>query len=132
MAIVVWDLETLSQVNLKERGAPNYASDPSTNIHFFCFAVDDGEVQVWKPGDSVPEPFADPSSHFFISDNWEFERNIHVHILVKRYGFPPISLENQDCAQRRRSRTLIRLSSVFAAKHSACPIARIPRRAKRC
>jgi DNA polymerase len=100
MAIVVWDLETFSQVNLKDRGAHVYASDPSTDIFFLCFAVDDGEVQTWKPGDPMPEPFADPDDHFFISDNWEFERAIHAHILVKRYGFPPIPLENQDCAQR--------------------------------
>jgi len=85
---------------LKEHGSYIYAGDPTTDIHFFCYAIDDSEVRVWRPGDPVPEPFADPSSHFFISDNWEFERNIHAHILVKRYGFPPIPLENQDCAQR--------------------------------
>src|SRR5215471_16716876 len=100
MAIVVWDVETYSQVNLKERGAHNYASDPSTDIFFFCYAVDAGEVQTWRPGEPPPGPFANPSEHFFIADNWEFERAIHAHILVPRYGFPPIPLENQDCAQR--------------------------------
>src|SRR5215813_1723924 len=100
MAIVVWDVETYSQVNLKDRGAHVYASDPSTDIFFFCYAVDAGEVQTWKPGDPVPEPFANPGDHFFIADNWEFERAIHAHILVPRYDFPPIPLENQDCAQR--------------------------------
>jgi DNA polymerase len=99
MAIVVWDVETYSQVNLKDCGAVNYAADPSTGIHFFCFTVDDGEVQVWRPGDPVPEAFADPGDHFFIADNWEFERAIHAHILLN-YGFPEIPLENQDCAQR--------------------------------
>src|SRR5215471_185622 len=98
--IVYWDTETHSQCRLKEHGSYIYAGDPTTDIHFFCYAIDDSEVRVWRPGDPVPEPFADPSSHFFISDNWEFERNIHAHILVKRYGFPPIPLENQDCAQR--------------------------------
>ena len=100
MAIVIWDLETHSQVSLKERGAHVLAADPSTDIHFFCYAVDDGEVQTWKPGDPVPEAFANPLDYFFVADNWEFERAIHMHILVKRYGFPPIPLENQDCAQR--------------------------------
>jgi DNA polymerase len=100
MAIVVWDVETYSQVNLKERGAHNYACDPSSNIFFFCYSTDDSEVQVWKPGDPVPGPFTTPSEHFFITDNWEFERAVHAHILVKRYGFPEIPLENQDCAQR--------------------------------
>ena len=93
MAIVIWDLETHSQVSLKERGAHVLAADPSTDIHFFCYAVDDGEVQTWKPGDPVPEAFANPLDYFFVADNWEFERAIHTHILVKRYGFPPIPLE---------------------------------------
>src|SRR5262249_47679132 len=34
------------------------------------------------------------------SDNWDFERAMHAQILVKRYGFLPLPLENQDCAQR--------------------------------
>src|SRR5262245_36896020 len=67
-----------------------------------CFACDDGEIQeVWSPGDPVPEPFANPTRYLFISDNWEFERAIHANILVPRCGFPPIPIENQDCAQRR-------------------------------
>src|SRR6516225_11566138 len=96
---VYWDVETFSQCSLKERGAEIYASDPTTDIFFLCYA-DDGEVQVWRPGDPVPVPFANPAGYTFISDNWTFERNIHAQILVKRYGFPPIPLEQQDCAQR--------------------------------
>jgi DNA polymerase len=98
---IYWDIETFSQVSLRDYGAYRYATDPSTDIYFFCFACDDGEVQVWRPGDPVPEPFADPTQHEFISDNWEFDRAIHAHILIKRYGFPPIPIEYQDCAQRR-------------------------------
>src|SRR5262249_37781387 len=30
----------------------------------------------------------------------DFERNIHAQILVSRYGFPSLPIENQDCAQR--------------------------------
>jgi DNA polymerase len=86
---------------LKERGAHIYATDPSTGIHFLCYAVDDGEVQTWRPGDPVLVQFANPPRYFFVSDNWTFERDIHAEILVKRYGFPPIPLKNQDCAQRR-------------------------------
>jgi hypothetical protein len=72
---------------------------------------DDGEIQVWTPGDPVvPEPFAHPAEHRFVSDNWEFERAIHAQILVKRYGFPPLPIENQDCAQRRA------LASAFPAE----------------
>ena len=50
---IYWDTETFSQCNLKDFGAHRYAADPSTGIHFMCFACDDGEVQVWRPGDPV-------------------------------------------------------------------------------
>jgi DNA polymerase len=98
---VYWDIETFSQCSLKERGAHIYATDPTTGIHFLCYALDDGEVQTWRPGDPVLVLFANPPRYFFVSDNWTFDRNIHAEILVKRFGFPPISLKNQDCAQRR-------------------------------
>jgi DNA polymerase len=99
--IVYWDIETYSQCSLKERGAHVYASDPTTGIHFFCWAIDDGPVETWRPGDPPPAPFTNPTRFKFVSDNWEFERPIHARILVERYGFPPIPIENQDCAQRR-------------------------------
>src|SRR5215831_13981779 len=107
---IYWDIETFSQCNLTDYGAHRFATDPSTGIYFFCFACDDGEVQVWRPGDPVPEPFANPTGHTFISDNWEFDRAIHANILVPCYGFPPIPLENQDCAQR------LALSNAFPAE----------------
>ena len=86
---IYWDIETFSQCNLKDYGVHRYAIDPSTGIHFMCFACDDGEVQTWRLGDPVPEPFANPTRYLFISDNWEFDRAIHSNILVPRSGFPP-------------------------------------------
>jgi hypothetical protein len=83
MPTVYWDIETHSQVSLTERGAYVYATDPSTDIFFFCYAVDDGEVQVWRSGDAVAEPFANPAGYRFVSDNWEFERVIHARILSR-------------------------------------------------
>jgi DNA polymerase len=99
--IVYWDVETYSQVSLKDHGTHIYAADPSTGIHFLRYTIDDGPGETWRPGDPVPVPFANPPRNFFVSDNWTFERDIHAEILVKRYGFPPIPLKNQDCAQRR-------------------------------
>src|SRR6516162_11666433 len=101
MSIVYWDVETFSRCKLKDCGAHVYAADPSTGVHFMCFAVDDGEVQTWRPGDPVPAPFAGPAGHMFVSDNWDFERLILTHVLIPRYGFVPIPNANQDCAQRR-------------------------------
>jgi hypothetical protein len=100
MATVYWDLETYSQISLTDRGVDIYAADPATGIFFFCYAIDDGEVQVWRPGDPVPEPFANPTGYKFVSDNWEFEHAIHASILVTRCGFPTLPTEQRDCAQR--------------------------------
>src|SRR6516162_7918112 len=99
--VIYWDVETFSQISLKEHGAHVLAADSTTGIHFFCWAMDDGEVQTWRPDDPAPAPFTNPTRYTWVSDNWEFDRAIHAHILVKRYGFPPIPIANQDCAQRR-------------------------------
>ena len=101
MPTVFWDLETFSNRDLTECGSSIYAADPSTDILFMCFAVDDGEVQTWRPGDPLAAPFANPAGYTFVSDNWDFERGIHAQVLVKRYGFAPIPLAQHDCAQRR-------------------------------
>src|SRR5262249_7712762 len=110
MPIVYWDVETFSRCNLKDCGAYIYAADPSTDVFFVCYAVDDGEVQTWKPGDPIPVPFTNLAEHEFVSDNWTFERQILEHVLVPRYGFVPIPIEQQDCAQRRA------LASAFPAE----------------
>src|SRR5262249_11983259 len=115
MTNVYWDCETYSLCALNERGAHIYAGDPTTNFHFFCYAIADGEVETWKPGDPVPAPFANPTEYKFVADNWEFERAIHARILVERYGFPPLPIENQDCAQR------LALSGTRAALRSSRP-----------
>jgi len=110
MSIIYWDVETFSRCKLKDCGAHVYAADPSTGVHFMCFAVDDGEVQTWRPGDPVPAVFADPASHMFVSDNWTFENLILAHVLIPRYGFISIPLGQQDCAQRKA------LASAFPAE----------------
>jgi DNA polymerase len=101
MLAVFGDIESCSQRNLKECGASVYASDSSTDILCLCFAIGDGDIQVWKPGDPVPTVFVNPADYGpFVWDNWTFDSQIYARILVSRYGFAPIALTNQDCAQR--------------------------------
>jgi hypothetical protein len=100
MPTVVWDIETFSQLSLKEHGAHIYAQHASTGVHFLCFAINNCEVETWRPGDPVPEVFADPSGCTFISFNWTFENAILQHVLVPRHGFVPIPWASQDCAMR--------------------------------
>ena len=73
-ATVYWDVETFSRRNLKKCGAHVYATDLTTGMLIMCYAVGDGEVQLWRVGDPVPAPFADPTEYTFVSDNWTFER----------------------------------------------------------
>jgi hypothetical protein len=83
-------------------------------VHFFCFAVDDGDVQTWRPGDAVPEPFANPGDYTFVSHNWSFENAILQHVLIPRFGFKPIAWDNQDCAMR------LALASAYPAELGLC------------
>src|SRR5262249_55815987 len=100
MSTVYWDIETFSQRDLTQCGAFIYAVDKSTDALLMLYAVGDDVVLAWRPGDPVPAPFADPAGHKFIADNWDFERLILKHVLTPRYGFAPIPIEQQDCAQR--------------------------------
>jgi DNA polymerase len=122
MERITVDLETFSQVNLKERGAHIYAADPSTDVHFLCWVLGTSDdVQVWRPGDEVSEPFTNPTSYWFVFDNWTFENAIWRHVLVPRYGFKPIPYENQDCTER------LALASAYPAELGLrCEALRLP------
>ena len=109
---IFWDVETYSECDLEEHGAYVYATDKSTDVLLFCYTDDDGEIQTWMPGDPVPAVFANPADHKFVSDNWDFERQILEHVLIPRYGFTSIPLENHDCAQR------LALANAYPAKVS--------------
>ena len=51
------DYETRSRAILKNVGTHRYAADPSTEILCVAFAVDDGPVQLWLPGNPLPPEF---------------------------------------------------------------------------
>jgi hypothetical protein len=114
MAAIIWDIETFSDSSLKDHGAHIYAQHPSTGVHFVCFAVDDGEVQTWRPGDPVPAVFADPAGTKFVSHNWTFENAILRWVLSPRYRFASIPWESQDCAMR------LALASAYPAELGLC------------
>jgi DNA polymerase len=96
------DFETRSAVDLKKAGVYRYAEDPSTDIWCLCWAIDDGPVQVWLPGDPVPLEFhhavdAGEGYYEFVAHNAAFERNIWSRILRPRYGFPVPHLRQWRC-----------------------------------
>ena len=57
MPDLFWDIELRSAASLRLVGAWNYAAHATTEILCLCYAVDDGEVQTWLPGQPIPEPF---------------------------------------------------------------------------
>jgi DNA polymerase len=97
MPTVYLDIESRSKANLRDCGSWRYCADPSTEPLFICWAVDDGEVRTWRPGEA-PIPF--DSGWDVVVHNWEFERPFCELILVPRFGFPAIPLERWHCTMR--------------------------------
>ena len=97
MPTVDWDVETYCDLSLTEHGAYLYAKHPSARPLVLCYAIDDGEVQTWRPDDPPPAIFLNvadrPDDFWFVSDNWTFENLILEHVLIPRYGFRPIPIE---------------------------------------
>ena len=96
------DFETRSKADLKKVGAAVYAADPSTEITWLAYAVDDGPVQQWRPGDPVPAAWFEAAvnpSWTAVAHNDAFESAIELHILHPRYGFPLIPPDRHRCTQ---------------------------------
>ena len=75
---MIWlDFETRSTCDLKSRGVYNYAQDLTTEVLCMSYAVDDGEVQTWLPG----QPLPDLTDHRIMAHNAAFERLILWYIL---------------------------------------------------
>ncbi len=51
------DFETRSKCDLIKEGAWKYSLHPSTEVLCMAWAIDDGEVQLWKAGDPIPKVF---------------------------------------------------------------------------
>jgi DNA polymerase bacteriophage-type len=96
------DYETRSQAILKTIGAVRYAADPTTEVLCCAYAVDDDPVQLWRPGDPVPNEFvaAAQSGNWIVAAfNDAFETAIEKLILAPRYGWPVIPIERHRCTQ---------------------------------
>jgi len=94
------DVETRSTAQLDDVGAWRYAADPTTEILCLSYAVDAGPVQIWLPGQPIPQVFfeaaRDPRWRV-VAHNAQFECAILEHVLVARHGWPVIPLERWRC-----------------------------------
>ena len=97
------DYETrCSDADLRIVGAHQYAANKHTEVICAAFAVDDGPVQLWIPGDPVPPEFVEAARNpnwIVAAHNDAFETAIELHILGPRYGWPTIPIERHICTQ---------------------------------
>ena len=66
MPILLRDYETRSQLLLKAVGSWKYSKHPTTEVLCCAYAVDDSEIQLWIPGDPVPQAFIEAANN----PNW--------------------------------------------------------------
>jgi DNA polymerase bacteriophage-type len=100
MPVLFRDIETRSTLNLAEVGAWRYADDPTTEVLCAAYAVDDGAVEIWVPGEPVPQvcfTAADDTDWSIIAHNDVFERAIESMLLKPRYGWPITPIDRHRC-----------------------------------
>src|SRR5262249_39710226 len=100
--VLFHDFETRSTLDLTEVGAWKYAGDASTDVCCCAYAVDDGPIQLWVPGNPVPPELIEAANNpEWITSAFgdHFERLITQHIMMPRYGWPLIPLERRRCTQ---------------------------------
>ena len=74
------DYETRGQLDLKTVGIHRYAGDAQTSVLCCAFAVDDGPVQLWAPGNPIPPEFLEAAVNptwAAVAHNAAFEMTIN-------------------------------------------------------
>jgi hypothetical protein len=100
------DYETRGQLLLERVGTHRYAADPSTHVLCCAFAIDDEPVQLWVPGDPVPQEFIEAAQN----PDWtvaahgdHFETAIEQYIMTPRHGWPEIPPAQHCCTMAMAS-----------------------------
>ena len=94
------DYEARSCVLIRVVGAHRFATHPSTEMQCCTFAVDDGPVQLWTPGDPVPPEFIEAANNpdwIVAAHGDHFETAVEHHILAPQFGWPEIPIERHRC-----------------------------------
>lgn len=82
------DFESFSECDIKEAGAWMYSRHPSTEVLCMAYAKDDEPVQLWLPGDPLPDFVKDPTNCGGIeAHNAGFEISIWRNVCQRLYGF---------------------------------------------
>lgn len=93
---VILDIETCGS-NLKRVGPHRYAAD--ADVRCLAYKIDEQPTRLWWPGDPPLAEIATAGT--VIAHNAGFDRVVYDMILVRRYGWPAISLERWCCTMAR-------------------------------
>ncbi len=94
------DFETRSFVDLPDTGAWRYAEDPSTELLCLGWKLDDGEMNLWVPGEEPPQLLLDAveRGEIITAHNAFFERCIWHFICHLRMGWPAVDPRQWRCS----------------------------------
>lgn len=126
----VLDVETRSVAKLG-RGGTNaycYAQHPHTDVWMLCYVMVDAphDVRTWWPGEPMPVVLRQllHDGGRIIAHNAAFEHAIWNEVLVKRYGWEPLPLQQMDDTAARAARCGLPRSLEKAAPAAGIPIAK--------
>src|SRR5262249_24834175 len=97
MPKIFFDIESRSAVSLENAGVFRYTSDPSTDVLCVTYVIDDGEPQIWLPGQPPPADIIAVAKQNpdWLAHNIMFDRALMTPIGQPRYGWPEIPRERQ-------------------------------------
>lgn len=92
------DFETFSECDLESAGAWVYSKHPSTGVFCMAYAIDDGPVQIWKPGCDDKELKWLLTGLEIEAHNAFFEKSIYENIMIPRYEFSTLTDRQWHCS----------------------------------
>lgn len=116
------DFETRSKAIIQKTGAWKYAADPSTDVLCMGYAVNDGPVELWVPGEAFPFSSKSFTQELLEAHYSFFEYSIWKNVMVKKYGWPEAPLNKWVCSasiacSHALPRGLADVASALSLKH---------------
>ena len=101
MPVLFRDIETRSTLDLADVGAWRYAADPTTEVLCVAYAVDDGPVNIWTPGQADTRRIQDCGRLIRIGSLSPtipiLSEPSKTRLLHSRYGWPLVPLAQHRC-----------------------------------
>lgn len=110
------DYETYATVDLRTSSAYVYADHHETDVICMAWAIGNGPVKLWLPGDKLPSWLFDLEGKTIHAHNANFERLITKGVCVKKFGFPEIPEETWCCTAAMAAAAALPRSLDGAAK----------------